>query len=87
MTTNATTPTTAARVTVDITDLTLDQLDDVNRLMTDQKVGRVTAFAYVGLRALGREVTLDDVKALTGRQISVIESDPELNDEGPISAP
>lgn len=86
MTTKATTPT-PGRTTVDITDLTLDQLDDVNRLMTDKGVGRVTAFAYVGLRALGREVTLDDVKALTGRQIAVIESDPELDDEGPTSAP
>jgi hypothetical protein len=76
----------SARPTIDITDLTLDQLDEVNRLMTDDGIGRVTAFAYVGLKALGRDLTLDEAGALTGRDIKIIETDPEVDDEGPTSA-
>lgn len=73
-------PAKAPRPVVDLTDLTLDQLDEAAKLM-NEGTGRTTAFAYVGLRAQGRELTLDQAKALTMRDVSIIESDPDEADD------
>lgn len=77
------------RATIDLTDLTFDQLDEVTRLMdkSEPPVGRLTAFAFVGLRDQRPGMTLDDARKLTGRDVVLIESDPDVDDEGPTAAP
>lgn len=74
-------PAKAPRPVVDLTDLTLDQLDEAQRLIDKDGIGRTTAFAYVGLRAQGRELTLDQAKALTMRDVSIVETDPDEADD------
>lgn len=73
--------------TVDLTDFTLDQLDDAAKLM-DEGVGRVKAYAYVGRDQLGMpDLTLEAAGQLTMRQVRIIESDPDEDDDVPSSAP
>jgi len=69
-----------ARPVVDLTDLTLDQLDEAAALQAEG-VGKTTAFAYVGLRAQGVKITIEAAKALTLRDVSIIESDPDAADD------
>lgn len=79
----------ATRATVDLTDLTFDQLDEVTRLMdkSEPPVGRLTAFAFVGLRDQRPGMTLDDARKLTGRDVEIVETDPDVDDQGPSTAP
>lgn len=73
---------------VDLTDLTYDELDEVTRLMADDKlnVGRLTAFAFVGIRRTRPDLTLDEARAFTGRDVKIIETDPEVDDDRPTSS-
>lgn len=75
------------RPTVDLTDLTLAELDEAGRLM-EQGAGRSTAFAFIGRHQLGMpDLTLEDAAKLTMRQVSIIESDPDEDDDDPSPAP
>jgi len=77
----------AKRPVVDLVDLTLDQLDEAAALM-EQGHGRVKAYAYVGRHQLGMpELTLEAAGQLTMRQVQIIETDPDEDDEGPTPAP
>lgn len=74
--------------TVDLTDFTLDQLDEAAKLMEDKGVGRVKAYAYVGRDQLGMpDLTLEAAGQLTMRQVRIIESDPDEDDDIPSDAP
>jgi hypothetical protein len=77
----------AKRPTVDLTDMTLDELDAAAKLMDDGH-GRVKSYAYVGRNQLGMpDLTLEAAGQLTMRQVSIIESDPDEDDDDPSPAP
>lgn len=75
------------RPTVDLTDMTLDQLDEAAKLMEDGH-GRVKSYAYVGRHQLGMpDLTLEAAGQLTMRQVLITETDPDEDDDDPSPAP
>lgn len=81
-------PAKAKRPTIDLTDLTLGQLDEAAELK-DKGHGRVTSYAYVGRHMIGRpDLTLEQAAALTSRDVNITESDPDADedDDDPSSA-
>jgi hypothetical protein len=77
----------AKRPTIDLIDLTLDQLDEAAKLMEDGH-GRVKAYAYVGRHLVNMpDLTLEQAGQLTMRQVAIIETDPDEDDDTPTPAP
>lgn len=86
MTEKTTTPK-PKRPQVDLTDMTLDELDAADKLQRDGH-GRVKSYAFVGRHQLGMpDLTLEQAGQLTMRQVSIIESDPDEDDDTPTPAP
>lgn len=83
----STTPKKKKRATVDLTDFTLDQLDEAAKLM-DEGHGRVKSYVYVGRHLAGMpDLTLESAGQLTMRDVELKESDPDDDDDTPTPAP
>lgn len=71
-----TTPATEGPIIINTLDLTLDQLDEVSKIVEADKAGFSAAVAFIVLRGRGAEYsTLAKCKALTLRQVQVTEVD------------
>lgn len=68
-------------ITVNTLDLTLEQLDEAQELVDSGKAGRNAATVYVALKGTPDEVTIDAAKALTFRQVRIVEDDSEPETE------
>lgn len=71
---------------IDPNDLTLDQLDEVNRLVESGRCGKVVAVAYVGIREQEPTITLEQVRRMRQADVEVVKS-PEVDDASPTSGP
>lgn len=80
---------TTTRETISLGDLTLDELDEVEQLKADGKCGRTTAVAYVVRRRKNPAYTIDQAKALTLREVHVVDDidDGEAVADTPTTAP
>lgn len=75
---------------IDLADLTLDQLDQVNKLVETGRAGKVTAVAFVALHEQDPSLTLAAVRAMKQSDIEVVKTvEVEEDDEslGPIDGP
>lgn len=70
------------RPTINTLDLTLDELDEASRLVGDGQCGYMASIAYVGLRNQGRKITVAEAKALTLRDVMIVDNADELVAEG-----
>lgn len=77
-----------ARRVIRVVDMTLDQLDEVQRLTdNDDTLGRMTAIAYSVLRREKPDMTIDDARALTWRDVRVDADDIGDDDEADPTSP
>jgi predicted SnoaL-like aldol condensation-catalyzing enzyme len=59
---------------IDVNDLSLDQLDQVNRLVESGRCGKVVAVAFVAIKAEDPSVTLDQVRNMRQGDIELIKT-------------
>jgi hypothetical protein len=64
-------------ITVNTLDLTLEQLDEAQELVDNGKAGRNAATVFVALKGTPDAVTIEAAKALTFRQVRIVEDDSE----------
>lgn len=78
-----------ARRVIRVVDLTLDQLDEVQRLTdNDPTLGRMTAIAFVALRSSKPNGwDIDDARKLTWREVRVDANDLEDDDDTDPTSP
>lgn len=75
------------RTTINLTDLTLGELDTAEKLR-EEGCGRIAAFVVVHMRRTDPSYTVEQASALTMRDVSIVEDDPDdEDDDRPTSAP
>lgn len=73
-------------VTINTDDLTLDELDRANRLVSDGTCGNVAALAFVWLKRQHAGLRVDDVKQLRQRDVIVTDDSEQAEQEGATAA-
>jgi hypothetical protein len=64
-------------IIINTLNLRLEQLDEAQELVDAGKCGRNAATAYIALKGTPDEVTIEGAKALTFRDVRIVEDDSE----------